>query len=298
MKIGIYNLEPQIINSALMKISFYHKKIGDQVEKYSPIFHNDYDKIYCSSIFNFSDKSYVKSDMICGGTGFDISSRLPQEIEECEYDWSLYPDCDYSIVWFSTGCIRNCPFCVVRKKEGYIKPAKARNLNPNGTYIKVMNNNFFANPEWRSAVKQLKEWNQKIDFQGVDVRILDKEQCESLNSLKLKKQIKIAWDLPQLDLLPKLKEIVQYIKPYKLMCYVLIGYNSTPEQDLYRIEELRKLKIDPFIAPFNKFDEYQNNLARYVNFKAIFKSIKWEDYKKIQVDTNNKKLEQWLNPTS
>ena len=116
------------------------------------MFHDFYDKVYAFSLFDFTPKSYVRKDMICGGTGFDIKSKLPAEIEACDLDYSIFPDCDYSIIWFSRGCFRNCPFCVVREKEGYIHPVKPKNLNPNGKFIKVMDNNFFANPEWRSAV--------------------------------------------------------------------------------------------------------------------------------------------------
>ena len=64
------------------------------------------------------------------------------------------------------------------------------------------------------------------------------------------------------------------------MCYVLIGFNSTKKQDLWRIEELRKLKIDPFVMPFNKSDRYQKDFARWVNHKAIYRKVKWEDYNK------------------
>ena len=146
MKIGLYNLEPSIVNTAMMQVSTYHKLNNDDVYIYSPLFHDEYDKIYAFSIFDYTDKGYVRDDMITGGTGFDIKSKLPVEITKCEYDWSLYPDCDYSILWFSRGCIRNCPFCVVREKEGYIHSVEPLNLNPNGEYVKVMDNNFFANP--------------------------------------------------------------------------------------------------------------------------------------------------------
>ena len=99
---------------------------GNEIEMYSPLYHNSYDKVYAFSLFDFTPKDYVRKDMIVGGTGFDIKSRLPKEIEDCDYDWSLYPNCDYSIVWFSRGCIRNCPFCVVRQKEGYIHPVEPK----------------------------------------------------------------------------------------------------------------------------------------------------------------------------
>ena len=46
MKIGLYNLEPNIINTAMMQVSQYHKEQGDQVETYYPLYHNYYDKVY------------------------------------------------------------------------------------------------------------------------------------------------------------------------------------------------------------------------------------------------------------
>lgn len=64
------------------------------------------------------------------------------------------------------------------------------------------------------------------------------------------------------------------------MFYVLIGFDTTPEEDLYRVEVLRGLNISPFVMPFNRKDKYQRNFARWVNHKAIFNSVKWEEYKK------------------
>jgi len=78
---------------------------------------------------------------------------------------------------------------------------------------------------------------------------------------------------------PKLKEIIKIIKPYKLMCYVLIGYwDGTESEDLRRVETLRDLGIDPFVMPYDKSDLYQRAFARWVNRKAIFKKVKWQDY--------------------
>lgn len=279
-KIGLYNLEPKIYNSAMMQVSQYHKNLHDDIYIYSPLFHDFYDKVYAFSLFDFTPKSYVRKDMICGGTGFDIKSKLPAEIEACDLDYSIFPDCDYSIIWFSRGCFRNCPFCVVREKEGYIHPVKPKNLNPNGKFIKVMDNNFFANPEWRSAVDQLIEWNQKIDMQGFDIRIFDAEQGEALQSLKHYKAFKFAWDNPRDNLDDKIELLLNYIKPSKLMCYVLIGYWSTPEEDLMRVMHLwDEYKIHAFVMPFNKFDKYQRSFARWCNNKIIFKTRSWEEYK-------------------
>lgn len=278
--IGLFNTEPGVENTAMMQVSKYHKQLGDKVEQYSPIFPNRYDLKYAFSIYKFSDKSMVTKDMIIGGTGFDNNGqRLPKEIEDCNLDYSIFPKCKTSYIWFSRGCIRKCPFCVVPKKEGFINSVEPKNLNPNGEYISVMDNNFFANPKWRESINQLVEWNQLVDFQsGIDVRLFNEEQGNALQKIRLYKQIHIAWDNPKEDPTAKMELLKRFIHPYKIMAYVLIGYWSTPEEDLMRVEKLRELKVDPFVMPYDKKNKYQKAFARWVNHKAVFKSVKWEDY--------------------
>ena len=288
MKIGLIDVDGHrnkktgiaFPNIALMKVANFYKQLGHEVE------HADfgyYDKLYISKLFNFTpeiDKPLITSNEIYkGGTGYDIKNRLPLDIELCDPDYSIYPDCDFSVQFFSRGCIRNCSFCVVREKEGYIMPQKPMNLNPNGKHIEILDNNFFANPEWKSAIDYLLDKKQPVNFHGVDVRIMNEEQAYWLNKLKHLKQIHIAWDFPKIDLVPQIAEMTKYVKPYKIMCYVLIGFNSTPEQDLYRVEKLRELKIDPFVMPYDKSDQYQKKFARWVNHKAIFKTVKWPEYR-------------------
>ena len=270
-------------NIALMKIATYYKSQNIDVGWHMPLVDTSIDKLYISKIFDFTqDYQYSQGakEVIKGGSGYDLTTVLPPEIDKItELDYSIYPHIDYSLQFYSRGCIRNCPFCIVPQKEGYIQPVEPMKLNPKGKHIEVLDNNFFANPEWEYAVKDLLQIGQKVNFHGIDARILNEEQAYYLNKLRHCKQIHIAWDNPRENLVPKLKEITKYIKPYKLMCYVLIGYWSTPEEDLYRVEKLRELKVDPFVMPFDKTDNYQKQFARWANHKAIFKTVKWKDYK-------------------
>lgn len=277
--IGLYNLEPRIFNTAMMQVSEYHKRRGDRVELYNPFI--NYDKVYAFSIFQFTKKSYVKDDMECGGTGFSITKTLPPEIERCNLDYSIFPKCKASYIWFTRGCIRKCAFCVVPHKEGYIRPVEPKNINPNGSYIAVMDNNFFANPEYEKALKWLKAANQPVEFnQGLDIRLMDAEKWGQVKQFRHHKQIKTAWDNPKENLIHHFEDAKKHINPRKVMVFVLIGFNSTPEEDLWRVEELRTLGFDPFVMPYNKFDPYQKRFARWVNHKAIFKTVAFSDYKK------------------
>jgi len=279
MWVGLIDIESKIFNTAYMQIAAFHKRCGDTVGWWSPLTDRRFDVVYCSSLFDFTDKSEVPARAVCGGTGFDVKSKLNKAIGAAPLDYSIYPKCKTSYIWFSRGCNRRCPWCVVPEKEGPIQPVDPKNLNPNGKYITVCDNNFFANPFWKMAISHLKNhWGQPVDFQGVDVRTLNKEKCIALLSLRHYKQIKIAWDNPREDLYEKLLWVTRLISARWLMCYVLVGFNSTEQEDLYRIETLRGLNIDPFVMPYNRSDLYQKAFARWVNHKAIFKTVEWADY--------------------
>ena len=279
MKVGLINIEPTVYNTALMQISEAHKSWGSEVSWALPLEYDDYDLLFCSSLFTFTNKETVPSRAICGGTGFDIKKKLPDGIERSQLDYSIYPDCDTSYIWFSRGCINDCPFCVVRQKEGKLHAVQRKCLNPNGRYISVMDNNFFANPEWESNLWFIADY--PVDFNGVDVRILTPAMCKALDKLKRwkNKRLKIAWDDPKHDLTPYMNMMFQYVKPWKVMVYVLIGYWSTPEEDLHRVMTIKNLGADPYVMPYNKFDDYQSQFARWCNSKPIFKTVKWKDDK-------------------
>lgn len=274
MKVGLVNIEPKIQNTAYMQIAYHHREKGDRVEWFNSDETSRYDQIYCSSLFDFTDKSNVPARAVCGGTGFDLTTKLPFD---CDLDYSLYPTCDRSFVWFSRGCIRNCDFCVVRDKEGKLKPAKPKNLNPNSKYVQVQDNNFFANPNWKKAIWQLWEWGQPVDFQGVDVRLLTPDMCSCLKYTRLASQLKIAWDNPARNLKGEIKELLRHVKPSKIMCYVLTGNGSTLEQDLMRVRELQALKIDIYIMCMDRKDPHQKKFQRWVNGHA-YRRVKWEEF--------------------
>ena len=246
-----------------------------------------YDRVYMSKVFTFTpdyDTAIDADEIVTGGTGYDIASRLPDDVDAwTRPDYSIY-DFPFSIQFYSRGCIRRCPFCLVHDKEGDIKPSTPMELNPNGKWIEVLDNNFFANPEWRDAIRHLKRQGQPVNFHGVDVRIMDTEQADALNTVHLKRNIHIAWDLPQLDLSDKLAEVVRIIPARRLTCYVLVGFNSTPDQDLHRLRTLKRLGITPFVQPYRDFEnktqpsQYAKDIARWANRQWTFKSCDFLDF--------------------
>jgi hypothetical protein len=290
-KIAIFDVDSKIPNLALMKLAAFHKSKGDTVEFYSPLFKHDYDKIYASKIFNFSDRSMLdESRMTIGGTGWDLKKNLPDEIESLVPDYSLY-GYPHNIGFTQRGCRLRCSFCVVPEKEG--KPYGVNTIDELWTqresnFLVLLDNDFFGNPQWQDRIDELIDMKLKVNFsQGLNIRNIKENQAIALAKVNFfningtSKQVHFAWDDPRHEKLihKGLKTCMDAgIKPYQMAFYVLIGYHSTPEEDLHRVEVLRSYGANPFVMPYNKEDEYQRRFARWVNHKAIFKTVSFDDY--------------------
>ena len=109
-------------NLALAKLSAWHKKRGDNVEWYTPFSY--YDVVYMAKVFTYTpDYGYVidnADEIVKGGTGYDVNSALPDEVDRLQPDYTIYPDVpkDYAYGFLTRGCPNKCFWCVVPKKEG------------------------------------------------------------------------------------------------------------------------------------------------------------------------------------
>ena len=294
MKIGLFDIDSKYHNLALMKLSAYHKQKGDEVELYNPLWQSTYEKVYCSKIFKKSNNNdgYIREDMICGGSGFEYLTILPDYIEHIRPDYKLY-NLNYSLGFTTRGCIRKCKFCIVPEKEGMIREhAEVKEfLNPESNIVVLLDNNFLALP---SHIKKLQKYIDKgwrMDFnQGLDARLINKENAKLLANIKHERMIKFAWDniKDETEIITGLELVIKAgIRPRNITVYVLIGFDTTFEEDLYRIQRLRDIKdergsIKPYVMNYNnslKSRKYKN-FMRWVNNPWIFKSCKWEEYRK------------------
>lgn len=163
MNIGILAVDSNYPNLALMKISSYHKVMGDNVEWYNPLCH--YDKVYASKVFSFTPDYgyYINADQVKkGGTGYDISKILSVEIDRLQPDYSLYPSVDSKTAYgfLTRGCPNKCKWCVVPTKEGKITPyMDIEEIAVNGREnIILMDNNVLAPTMVYNKLKRLFPW--------------------------------------------------------------------------------------------------------------------------------------------
>ncbi len=302
-KIGLWTDSHNFPSLPLMKLSAYHKAMGDEVEMYMPI--NQYDLVYASKVFSFTDDidtdSVIQADEVKrGGTGYCISvkngrevfdksknSSLPKEIEHIYPDYALYPQYKYAVGFLTRGCPRNCGFCVVGEKEGLCSKqvADLEEFWRGQKEIKLLDPNILACKDYESLLKQLAESKTRVDFtQGLDIRLTNPDNIELLNKIKVT-TLRFAWDNPKQDLTKYFRRFSEHTKiksDRNKVVYVLTNYNSTLEEDLYRIYKLRELGYSPYVMIYQKENAPREirRLQRWVNCRWIFHSVdRFEDYK-------------------
>ena len=309
MKIGLIDVDGHNFpNLALMRISSYHKGKGDEVEWWQGNMWY-YDIVYMSKVFSNEYSPDVPEPYNCGkicrgGTGYCITTEngrevfdqkknipLPDDIEHCRPDYSIYPQYDFAIAMTSRGCPRGCPFCIVGKKEGLCshKVADVSDFWYGQKEIVVLDPNITACKDKKDLLQQYVDTKAKIDFsQGVDIRLINGNDIDSLNKMRLK-ELHFAWDNPKDDLKDKFKVYAKNAK-HKFhgffgTVYVLVNFDSTMEENLYRVYTLRDLGFDPFVMIYRKPSAPPEikKLQRWVNNKIIFRSCaRFEDYEKAE----------------
>lgn len=295
MKIGMIDVDGHNFpNLALMKISAWHKARGDSVEWWWGW--GQYDRVYISKVF---DETYSKDildplnakEIIRGGTGYGLDNKLPEEIERMYPDYSLYPQYtkDTAYGFLTRGCPNNCPFCIVCAKEGR-KSCKVADLSDwwNGQKnIVLCDPNLLACRDHMDLLGQLADSKAWVDMnQGADARMLTEKNIEALNRVKFKR-IHFAWDL-----MDRSEQIIKglnlYLEqgkihdPSRRLVYVLTNFNTTMEENLYRIYTLRDMGYDPFVMVYDKPNAPREirRLQRWCNNKWVFKKCpKFENYK-------------------
>ena len=289
MRVGLHDSDHTgFPNLALMKISAWHKAQGDTVEWWTPML--AYDRVYSSKVFTFTPENpYLPDDTFKGGTGYGIMDELPPEIDAIFPDYSLYPDCHHAIGFLTRGCIRKCPWCVVPKKEGAIRPYSTwREIKrPDSRDIVFMDNNVLACAHGLEQIEDMAGEDVRVDFnQGLDARLITDEVAGMLARLRWIRFIRMSADTDaMLDVvLTAIDRLGKHgVKPYKVFVYVLVQDVVSAER---RCIALRDAGAEPFAQPYRDFATNAEpplewrRLARWCNDKAIFKSVKrFADYR-------------------
>lgn len=311
MRIGLIDVDGHNYpNLPLMKISAWHKSQGDTVKWYEPLFDSfgePLDKVYMSKVFSFTpDYEYVVNakEISKGGSGYCIrleygkevfdkskDNELPYEIEHIYPDYSLYPELtkDTAYGFLTRGCPRGCGFCHVEAKEGRCsyKVADLSEFWRGQKNIVLCDPNILACKDHMDLLQQLADSKAMVNFnQGLDIRLVNDRNMELLKQIKLD-TIHFAFDRWQdKDIIePKLRQFAEktgYNKDRgRVMVYILVNFDTTIDQDLYRIQLCRELKFAPYPMIYDKehADPIYKKMQRWCNNFIFWSTPTFEEYK-------------------
>ena len=291
MRIGLIDVDGHNYpNLALMKISAYHKRQGDEVEWYQPPMFAHYDIVYKSKVFS---DTYTKDvpdpintdQIIKGGTGYaiklengrevyhkELDPPLSPEIEKIYPDYSIYPEFtgygeplskQTAYGFLTRGCPRGCGFCHVAPKEGKcsVKVADLKDFWGGQGNIVLNDPNILACKDAPDLLGQLVESKALVEFnQGLDARLLTEEKADYLAHMRLR-QPHFA-----MDTMEQMETVARGLRLYRdayrrvhgnwnwryAMVYCLTNYDTTFDQDMERIKLIQECDCWPFVMVYNK----------------------------------------------
>lgn len=297
-------------NLALCKIAAHHKAKGDEVEWYDPMFSGHMDRVYMSKIFNFSPDypySIDADEVIRGGTGYDIHSELEQQIDDTQPDFSIYPGVpkDTSYGFLTRGCPRKCPWCVVPKKEGAIRPYWDIDRVANGhKKVILMDNNILAAGDYcRQQLQKIIDRGYIVDFnQALDARLVTDEYAALLAKMHWLDHNRIRLGCDTTAQIDQCERAISMIEGYgfrgEFFLYTMIGGGKNDLQECYnrihhwwlRNHEVRRTKqrchVYPHAQPYRDpnspnhiIPQWQKDMAGWCNKRMLFETFDFKDFK-------------------
>ena len=292
MNVSLRQIDGKLPNLALMRLAAFHKARGDRVSWFVPI--ERYDRVYASKVFTFTpDDPYLPPDAVRGGTGYDIRSRLPDEVEACDPDYSIYPDFKEAIGFLTRGCVNKCPWCVVPEKEGGIHVVgDIERVAAGRKRVLLFDNNFLAAPrEFVSEqVEKMRRLKIRVDFnQATDARLYNEDTAPIMARVPYIRHPRLSCDTDAM--IPHVLRAVHLLREngwtYEVFVYVL-AKNDGIGSALHRIRSLTSTDryIVPFVMPYRDLHSNANppgrelrSLARWCNRQTIRKACDFENYK-------------------
>ena len=291
MRIGLVDVDGRgFPNLVLMKLAAWHKARGDTVEFADPEA-GRYDKVYMSKVFTHSPdcRDEYPCEVVRGGTGYrDYATVLPEEVEHTCPDYSL-SGVGEAYGFLTRGCPNRCPWCVVPRKEGGIRPhADIEEFLAGRRRAVLLDNNVLASDWGLVQIGKIVRLGIRVDFnQGLDARRIarDPEVAELLARVRWLRFLRMAYDTNALrDDVHRAVELLGRcgIPPRKLFFYVLV--RDDIDEALRRIRELKALGCVPFAQPYRDFTGGTKpsreawRLAYWCNNKRLFNAMDFADY--------------------
>jgi hypothetical protein len=280
-------------NLACMKLSGYHKALGEEVvlkTDYDVL--DSFDRVYISKVFTDTpvpEAALKLSNINYGGTGFfyDKAPALPEAVEHQMPDYHLYDGwmsaqlaagkkprefsyyTDYSIGFLTRGCFRKCVFCVNQNYDRVrLHSPLSEFVDSSRKKICLLDDNFFGCPDWRRLLTELQSTGRPFQFkQGLDERLLTDEKCAALFGSRYDGDYIFAFDnVADAELIEQKIQLARKYTNAVLKFYCFCGFDRSGKWDadfwqqdifdlLFRIRLLMRHRCLPYVMRFERYKE-------------------------------------------
>jgi hypothetical protein len=193
--------------------------------------------------------------VLAGGPAVNLMPEYLADVAKVGGEWPNAVQRHNPLATFtSRGCVYSCPYCSVPVTEGAFRELDDWPLAP-----VICDNNFLASSRahFDRVIDRLKPIRkQGIDFnQGLDPRLMTPYHAHRLAELGCMARISFN----HLSIEPKFLQAYECLRDAgfpksRIRCYVLIGYDDTPRDALYRLRTVHDLGIKPYPCRYQPRD--------------------------------------------
>jgi len=285
MRVCLYQADGRLPNLALMRLSAWQKAEGNKVSFFPTLdlYKRNQGQVHFASVLFDWNRRLIPDGVIAGGPGWDVAKMLPQDADICFPDYTIYPGLAEGYGYTYRGCSRRCAFCVVGKSPAWNdrRHWSIYDFMPTGwKRLNLLNNNTLQDERWRETFEEIITGDITLfDHNGYDARMITREMAAVMNRVQWGGRINFAWDRmrDEEEILRGARVILSEIPARRVNWYVLVGCDTTIEEDLYRINALRDLGFDCYAMRFTRSPEL-NRLAVWCNTAKLYHACRYEDY--------------------
>jgi hypothetical protein len=150
----------------------------------------------------------------------------------------------------------------------------------------LLDNNIMAYNNYKNVFEQIRKINKPTCFkQGMDFRLLNDDKVDQLLSFRYDGNYIFAYDSMKIKPIIE-KNMEKYrnrFSDWALKFFVLVGFDSSLRDDIFRIMYLKNNKCLPYIMRFencytSEHKDFYTDIASWVNQVFAFKKLTFEEF--------------------
>ncbi len=256
----LIDVDSRLPNPALMKMAGFYRRQGYRIKLARKTeYYRGAEMVFASIVFNVASshnhlqrlRTYYGYSIEFGGSGIDLHKRLPDEIENFQPDYELYPELgDRAIGFLTRGCPFKCSFCIVPIKEGRPRQvADVETLARGREKLILLDDNILACPGSQELLEELSRRKMQVNFnQTLDLGLINEENARIIRSIQ---SCNVRFtrsvyhfslnDSHNLDRIREKYALFNFSSRDNVEFVCMYGFDTTLEQDLERFRFLRSL---------------------------------------------------------